>query len=172
MSHRNLKTLENMVNNEMNNIAKWMDKNKLYVNSDKTQYMLFPPNITTKDYPQISVSISNNNPRTKTTLSHVTCSRYLEVILDYKLTWKKHLRKVTVYLLTSCNTEERIAQNIYIHNSNRNYKKLTTTIILIKKRIGIGYKNYGNQCPGLEYRLIPKLISWAGLKPKKIKKFL
>ena len=50
-----------------------------------------------------------------------------------------NLRKVTIYLLTSCNTEERIAQNIYIHNSNRNFKKLTTTtIILIKKRIGIG----------------------------------
>ena len=37
-----------------------------------------------------------------------------------------NLRKVTIYLLTSCNTEERIAQNIYIHNSNRNYKKLTS----------------------------------------------
>ena len=32
-----------------------------------------------------------------------------------------YLRKVTIYLLTSCNTEERIAQNIYIHNSNRIY---------------------------------------------------
>ena len=31
------------------------------------------------------------------------------------------LTKVTIYLLTSCYTEERIAQNIYIHNSNRNY---------------------------------------------------
>ena len=29
-----------------------------------------------------------------------------------------------IYLLTSCNTEERIAQNIYIHNSNRIYKKI------------------------------------------------
>ena len=28
-----------------------------------------------------------------------------------------------IYLLTSSNTEERIAQNIYIHNLNRNYKK-------------------------------------------------
>ena len=50
------------------------------------------------------------------------------------------LRKVMIYLLTSCNTEERIAQNIYIHNSNRNIKKSTTRTILIKKRIGIGYK--------------------------------
>ena len=57
--------------------------------------------------------------------------------------------------MTSCNTEEKITQNIYIHNSNKNYKKLTTTTILIKKRIGIGYKNYKKQCPGnlLRYSL-------------------
>ena len=35
----------------------------------------------------------------------------------------RNLRKVMIYLLTSCNTEERIAQNIYIHNSNRSIKK-------------------------------------------------
>ena len=32
--------------------------------------------------------------------------------------------KSMIYLLTSCNTEERIAQNIYIHNSNRTYKRI------------------------------------------------
>ena len=74
-----------------------------------------------------------------------------------------------IYLLT-CNTEKRIAQNIYIRNSNRNYKELTTATILIKKRIGIGYKNYKNQFPGLEFHLIPKLTNWTGLKPKKLKK--
>ena len=37
----------------------------------------------------------------------------------------------------------------------------------MKKWRGIGYKNYGKQCIGLEFHLIPKLISWAGLKPKK-----
>ena len=56
-----------------------------------------------------------------------------------------------IYLLTSCNTDERIAQNIYIYNSNRNYKKLTKTTILIKKRMGIGYKKYKKQWPGLVF---------------------
>ena len=32
----------------------------------------------------------------------------------------------------------------------------------------MGYTNYRKQCPGLEFRLIPKLISWADFKPKKI----
>ena len=49
-----------------------------------------------------------------------------------------NLRKVMIYLLTSCNTEERIAQNIYIHNSNRNIKKK-------KKKKKINYKNNFNQ---------------------------
>ena len=37
-------------------------------------------------------------------------------------------------------------------------KNLTTTT-LIKKRIGIGYKKYKKQYPGLEFRFISKLIS-------------
>ena len=53
---------------------------------------------------------------------------FLQINRDFGI----HLRKVKIYLLTSCNTEERIAQNIYIHNSNRKYKK-------------INYKNNINQ---------------------------
>ena len=44
-----------------------------------------------------------------------------------------------IYLLTSCNTEERIAQNIYIQNSNRNIKKKK------KKKKKINYNNNINQ---------------------------
>ena len=32
--------------------------------------------------------------------------------------------KSMIYLLTSSDTEERIAQNIYIHNSNKNFKRI------------------------------------------------
>ena len=75
-----------------------------------------------------------------------------------------------IYLLTSCNTEERIAQNIYIYNSNRNYNRINyNNNINQKTDRHIGYKNYKKQCPGFDFRLIPKLISWAGLKPKNLK---
>ena len=75
------------------------------------------------------------------------------------------LTKVMIYLLIYCNIEKRMAQNIYIRIQIEIIKELTTTTTLITKRIGIGYKNYKKQCPELEFRLIPKLISWAGLKP-------
>ena len=74
-----------------------------------------------------------------------------------------------IYLLTSCNTEERIAQNIYIHNSNRNIKKSTTRTILIKKRIGIGYKNYEKSMPRTRVSLNSKAHQLGWLKIKKFK---
>ena len=77
-----------------------------------------------------------------------------------------------IYILTSCYTEKRIAQNIYIHNSNRNYKKLTTTTILIKKRIDIGYKNYKKAMPRARVSLNSKAHQLGWLKTKKLKKIL
>ena len=66
--------------------------------------------------------------------------KFEQIVLNIK---EANLRKVTIYLLTSCNTEERIAQNIYIHNSNRNIKiNYNNNINQKKKRVGIGYKNY------------------------------
>ena len=46
------------------------------------------------------------------------------VVINANFKFLQSLRKVTIYLLTSCNTKERIAQNIYIHNSNKNYKRI------------------------------------------------
>ena len=58
------------------------------------------------------------------------------------------LRKVKIYLLTSCNTEERIAQNIYIHNSNRNYKKINykNNILSETRVLGIAFHSSYNLC--------------------------
>ena len=36
--------------------------------------------------------------------------------------------KSTIYLLISCNIEEKIAQNIHNHNSNKNYRKARLSI--------------------------------------------
>ena len=83
-----------------------------------------------------------------TIIDHVITNYFYSLCSILSALYSLNLRKVMIYLLTSCNTEERIAQNIYIHNSNRNIKKSTTRTILIKKRIGIGYKNYEKQCPG------------------------
>ena len=36
--------------------------------------------------------------------------------------------KSKIYIIISCNTEERIAQNIHIHNSNKNCKSVKQNI--------------------------------------------
>ena len=67
------------------------------------------------------------NPQLKNSLTNlwkVLTINYIAICVTVRFlaTNAFFLRKVKIYLLTSCNTEERIAQNIYIHNSNRNYK--------------------------------------------------
>ena len=57
------------------------------------------------------------------------CSCSNSKFFDLAVMLSINLTKVMIYLLTSCNTEERVAQNIYIHISNRKYKKLTTTTL-------------------------------------------
>ena len=43
-----------------------------------------------------------------------------------------NLRKITIYLLTSCNTEERIAQNIFIIQIKINCKVFALAIFGIR----------------------------------------
>ena len=68
--------------------------------------------------------------------------------------------KSMIYLLTSSNTEERIAQNIYIHNnSNRNCKRIKPSMYNYKdNNINLEmdrlWKNYKKQCPGLDFFLL------------------
>ena len=40
-SHKNLQTLESIVNNELSNIHEWICANRLSLNTDKTNYVLF-----------------------------------------------------------------------------------------------------------------------------------
>ena len=64
-------------------------------------------------------------------------------------TTKFLFNKSMIYLLTSCNnTEERIAQNIYIHNSNKNYKRIDYNNKINQETdrhritVDIGYSSY------------------------------
>ena len=153
LSHHNINILQSQVNQEINKINQWIISTKLTIDYKKSCCVIVSKR--SLDTCNFNVSINHNKIKKK----HV---KYLGVYVDNKLTRKNQidhlcskiskvcgmvfkqrhyvplstlkltLRKVMFYLLTSCNTEERIAQNIYIHNSNRSIKK-------------INYKNNFNQ---------------------------
>ena len=94
MSHKDPETLLNLVNVEIDKISDWLAANQLSLNISKSNYMLFgeqKPN-------DFKLSISGQP------LNCVNEAKYLGVIIDHKLSWKEHLKKL----------HTRIKQNIGI----------------------------------------------------------
>ena len=56
--------------------------------------------------------------------------------------------KSMIYHWTSCNTKKRIVQNIYIHNSNGNYKRINYNNNNINQEMD-RLLELKKQCPGL-----------------------
>ena len=65
----------------MQKISKWLTTNKLTLNVDKSNYLIF----TTGNKKQLNLTMN------KEILQEKECTKYLGVILDNKLTWKSHI---------------------------------------------------------------------------------
>ena len=96
----------------------------------------------------VAVYVFFGNTSRKPTLANVTEIKTQKNKTNQPVEIPQDLRKVKICLLTSCNTEERIAQNIYIHNSNRNYKKINYKIAnsaptKVSRGISKTLKSYG-----------------------------
>ncbi len=90
-SHKNLKELESIVNNELSKVSDWLIANKLTLNVDKSNFLLISPsrkNTTNK----INLSINNE------AIAQKDCIKYLGVLLDKNLSWKNHIQHVKLEL--------------------------------------------------------------------------
>ena len=77
-----LNEIENILNEELNEIVKWLKVNKLTLNVDKTQCMLFTRK---KCNTKLSIKIENSF------ITQVTKTKFLGIIIDEKLNWKDHI---------------------------------------------------------------------------------
>ena len=74
------------INDELNNIYKWLSVNKLSINTAKTKYMLFHlPQYSSKKLPELSLTI-NNQPITQTSQFN-----FLGINIEETLSWKPHI---------------------------------------------------------------------------------
>ena len=79
---------ENTVNNEINNIYKWLCSNKLSLNVSKTKYMCFHTSNRTVIYPNLKI---NNS-----TIDRVTDFKFLGLIISSNLKWNKDIDHVSI----------------------------------------------------------------------------
>ena len=77
-----LNEIESILNEELNEIVKWLKVNKLTLNVDKTQCTMFTRK---KCNTKLSIKIENSF------ITQVTKTKFLGIIMDEKLNWKDHI---------------------------------------------------------------------------------
>ena len=96
--HKNIIKFFATVNEELMNINDWFMANKLSLNVGKTEYSLFHKLSWVDDLPLKLPKLSVNNQEIK----RASYTKFLGVLLDENLSWKKHLKY----------TENKIAKSI------------------------------------------------------------
>ena len=81
--------LESLINSELEKVFTWLCANKLSLNSDKSNFVIFHP-IQRKLPKQVMLSINNQM------LTQQTSIRYLE---DYNIGWKTHITNISKRML-------------------------------------------------------------------------
>ena len=103
-----LKTLSSTMQNEMNKVVKWLNANKLSINSSKTKFVIFKSKNKLLNT-EVTLKINNDF------LKQVLFIKFLGVIIDQNLTWKNHISSVLQSVMKSTGLIAKLR-----HFTNRN----------------------------------------------------
>ena len=109
LDSKNYKDLQKRVNEEMKSVSKWLNINKLTLNTSKTKYMV----ITSKRKPPVDdFQIMFDNVR----LEKCSSYKYLGVFLDDKLSWKPRVEYIFNKMSKMCGifSKLRYATNLHL----------------------------------------------------------
>ena len=103
-----LDQLETVVNKELKKVKMWLDVNKLSLNIDKTNFIIFK----SLQHPSLqSVNIKFG----KLPIKQTCCVKFLGVLLDENLSWKYHLTELSKKLARTCGMFFKIRHFLPIH---------------------------------------------------------
>ena len=89
-SNKNVKRLENVVNKELKNLHEWLTANKLTININKSNFVIFCPCRKKINF-AINIKMFDNDENKYVTLDCNSYVKYLGVVIDQKLSWKPHI---------------------------------------------------------------------------------
>ena len=87
--------MKSSVNKELKQVKKWLDANKLALNVDKTNFVIFHS-------PKKSLDEAINIKIGKELMKQAKYVKFLGVLLDENLTWKHHLSELSKKLARTC----------------------------------------------------------------------
>lgn len=141
-SHKDIKTLFQIVNNELELISDWFIANKLSLNVKKTKYIFFCKNSKLDNLPLKLPALKVNNVDVK----RVADTNFLGIIINETLNWNTHIKII----------ENKISKNIGVLYKAKQYLNINS----LKKIYFAFINSYLNYCN----------IVWASTYKSKLKK--
>ena len=92
---RNLPNLINAVNKELRSVKRWLDANKLSLNIDKTNYIIFHSS-------SVKIPSDSDIKIGKKHIKRVKFVKFLGLLLDEHLSWRYHLSELSKKLARAC----------------------------------------------------------------------
>ena len=132
--HHNLDVLVHTLNHELSLLSKWFSANKLSLNLNKTNYILFAHRQRKTDFNKIAISINNIN------ISRVTETKFLGVVIDENLGWNGHINLL----------ESKISKTIGVLAKLKNIFPRSILLMLYNSLI-LPYLNYCTMIWASEY---------------------
>jgi hypothetical protein len=137
-----LKTLNEILQIEMNKIANWLNVNKLSLNTTKTKLILFRSR-NKKSKHDLKISVNKEN------IKQVKNITFLGIVIDEFLTWRDHIDLISKKIIKCAAIISRIR-----HFTNLNSLKLIYFALVYP------YLTYGNLIWGNVYKShIQKLVN-------------
>ena len=90
---KNLKDLERIVNNELQNLHNWLMASKLTLNINKSNFVIFHPHQKRPAY-QPKLCMFDNEKSKYVRLHSKVNMKYLGVLIDENLSWKYHIDSI------------------------------------------------------------------------------
>ena len=103
-SHSSIETLINHTNTELEKVAEWFRTNKLTLNLDKTNYIIFRAykKALPISYPNLCIM--------GTPITQVQSSKFLGVYVDQHLSWKEHISNISTKIAKNLGILTRISR--------------------------------------------------------------
>ena len=118
-SHKDLSTLNNIMNNGLSKLNTWFKSNKLSLNLKKTNYMLLGTrNKTNQSKDKFKLSIDD------TEVKEVSKFKFLGITVDQNLTWKNHVDD----LAKKCSRSIGISHKIKVSSRKCSFKSILYTV--------------------------------------------
>ena len=129
----NLELLTKKVNRELKKVKLWLDSNKLALNIEKTNWVLFHS-------PWKKLTVHNNLKIGKQYIQRTKYVKFLGVLMDEHLTWKYHTTELC----------KKLSKTAGIFFKVRHYVPLPTLISLYNS-LFLPFLNYGISAWGMTY---------------------